>query len=43
MFLIDDILLAPARGILFIFREIHKQVMAEYYSRENIYDKPVAS
>lgn len=37
MFLIDDILLAPAKGLWFIFKEIHKQVMDEYYNEEKIY------
>jgi hypothetical protein len=39
MFLVDDILLAPARGLFFIFREIHKQAMAEYFNEEVIYNK----
>jgi len=29
MFLVDDILLAPARGLLWIFKEIHHAVEAE--------------
>jgi hypothetical protein len=29
MFLIDDILLAPARGVLWIFEEIHKAAEEE--------------
>lgn len=29
MFLIDDILLAPARGLFWIFKEIHNAVEAE--------------
>jgi len=37
MFLIDDILLAPAKGLWFIFKEIHKQVMDEYCNEEKIY------
>lgn len=37
MFLIDDILLAPGRALMWIFEEIHKQVMEEYYSEEKIY------
>jgi hypothetical protein len=39
VFLVDDILLIPARGLLFIFGEIHKQVMAEYSDKEAIYNK----
>jgi len=38
MFLLDDILLAPAKGILFVFKEIHKQVIKEYYDEEKIYE-----
>ncbi len=29
MFLIDDILLAPARGVLWIFEEVHKAAQEE--------------
>lgn len=29
MFLIDNILLAPAKGLFFIFKEIHKQAEEE--------------
>lgn len=29
MFLLDNILLAPAKGLLFIFKEIHKQAEEE--------------
>lgn len=32
MFLVDDILLAPAHGILWIFREIHNAAQQEYAS-----------
>lgn len=39
MFLLDDILLAPAKGILLIFLEIYKQTMAEYYDKETIYNQ----
>lgn len=39
MFIIDDILLAPAKGIMFIFKEIHKQVMKEYYDEKKIYEQ----
>ena len=37
MFLVDDILLAPAKALMWIFKEIHKQVIEEYYSEEAIY------
>ncbi len=37
MFLVDDILLAPAKALMWIFQEIHKQVMEEFYSEEKIY------
>ena len=32
MFLVDDILLAPAHGIFWIFREIHNAAQQEYAS-----------
>lgn len=34
MLLVDDILLSPARGILWIFREIHKAAQKEMASEE---------
>lgn len=37
MFLIDDIMLAPGRALMWIFKEIHKQVMDEYYNEEAVY------
>ncbi|HOV78908.1 MAG TPA: gas vesicle protein GvpG [Bacillota bacterium] len=37
MFLIDDILLAPAKGLMWIFKEIHKRVMDEYFNEEAVY------
>lgn len=36
MFIIDDLLLAPARGLMFIFKEIHKRVEDELYNETNI-------
>jgi len=37
MFLLDDILLSPGKAIMFIFKEIHKRVMDEYYNEDKIY------
>lgn len=39
MFLIDDILLSPAKALMFVFKEIHKRVMDEYYSEDKIYQE----
>lgn len=36
MFIIDDLLLAPARGLLFIFKEIQKRVEQELYDEAQI-------
>ena len=29
MFIIDDLLLAPARGIFYVFREVHRQAQQQ--------------
>ena len=36
MLLIDDLLLAPFKGIFHIFKEIHKRVEEEFYDEEHI-------
>lgn len=36
VFIVDDILLAPARALFFIFQEIHKRVEEELYDEERI-------
>lgn len=36
MFILDDLLLAPAKGLLFIFKEIYKQVDKELYDETHI-------
>lgn len=37
MFLIDDILLAPAKALMWVFEEIHKHAMDQYYNEEAVY------
>ncbi|NLI13618.1 gas vesicle protein GvpG [Pelotomaculum propionicicum] len=39
MFLIDDILLSPFKGLMFIFKEIHKEVMKEFCDEEKVYEE----
>ena len=36
MFLIDDILLSPAKGLFYIFKQIHKAAEEEFLDEENI-------
>ena len=36
MFLIDDILLSPAKGLFYIFKQIHKSAEEEFLNEENI-------
>ena len=36
MFLIDDILLSPLRGTLFVFRELHKVADAEQHDSQSV-------
>ena len=36
MFLIDDILLSPAKGLFYIFKQIHKAAEEEFLNEENI-------
>ena len=36
MFLLDDILLAPTRGLLFCFREIRKAVEGELHDTKSV-------
>ena len=36
MFLIDDILLFPAKGLFYIFKQIHKAAEEEFLNEENI-------
>jgi L-fucose isomerase-like protein len=36
MFILDDILLSPARALLFILKEIHNRVEEELYDEEQI-------
>jgi len=39
VFIIDNILLAPAKGLLFVFKEIHKRAIAELYDESGIQKK----
>ncbi|MFO0795479.1 MAG: gas vesicle protein GvpG [Candidatus Brocadiaceae bacterium] len=36
MFLIDDILLSPAKGLFYIFKQIHKAAEDDFMNEENI-------
>jgi len=36
MFLIDDILLSPAKGLFYIFKQIHKAAEEEFLNEENV-------
>lgn len=36
MFIVDDLLFAPARGLLFIFKEIYKRVEEELYDEAHL-------
>ena len=36
MFLIDDILLSPAKGLFYIFKQIHKAAEEDFLDEENI-------
>jgi hypothetical protein len=36
MLLVDDLLLLPVRGILFLFREIHKRAEAELHDTGSV-------
>lgn len=36
MLLIDDILLSPAKGLFYIFKQIHKAAEEEFLNEENI-------
>ena len=36
MFLIDDVLLSPAKGLFYIFKQIHKAAEEEFLNEENI-------
>jgi len=36
MFLIDDLLLSPAKGLFYIFKQIHKAAEEEFLNEENI-------
>lgn len=43
MFLLDDILLSPAKGLMFVFRKIHEQVEEELHDtpeklKKELYD-----
>ncbi len=39
MFLVDDILLSPFKGLMFIFKEIHKEAMKEFCDEEKVYEE----
>ena len=36
MFLIDDVLLSPAKGMFYIFKQIHKAAEEEFLDEENV-------
>ena len=36
MFLIDDVLLSPAKGLFYIFKQIHKAAEEEFLNEENV-------
>jgi hypothetical protein len=36
MLLIDDILLSPAKGLFYIFKQIHKAAEEEFLNEENV-------
>ena len=36
MFLIDDILLSPAKGLFYIFKQIHKAAEEEFLDEESV-------
>ena len=36
MFLIDDVLLSPAKGMFYIFKQIHKSAEEEFLDEENV-------
>jgi len=36
MFLIDDILLSPAKGLFYIFKQIHKAAEEDFLNEENV-------
>ena len=36
MFLIDDVLLSPAKGMFYIFKQIHKAAEEEFLNEENV-------
>ncbi len=36
MFLIDDVLLSPARGLFYIFKQIHNAAEEEFLNEDNI-------
>ncbi len=36
MFLIDDILLSPAKGLFYIFKQIHKAAEEEFLNEEGV-------
>lgn len=42
MFILDDLLLAPARGLLFIFKEIYQRVEEELYDETQIIKQMIA-
>ncbi|TEB15408.1 Gas vesicle protein G [Pelotomaculum sp. FP] len=39
MFIVDDILLSPFKGLMFVFKEIHKEVMKEFCDEEKVYEE----